>query len=218
MKYFVILLIVSTTLFISAQENSNDGLWQAYFGNYTIKKCWNWHNEVQTRFTTDEELSNNLLIRTGIGHNLNEENNNVLLGYAWIGKMESSPHVEHRIYQQFITKQRFGPVFMLHRYRLEQQFFSSDFQLRFRYFLAVNYALNKAEVNKGAIYLSAYNEFFLKPKHRSFDLNRLYGGLGYAITDEIKVEMAYLRQTHSERNQNIFQVVVFKTFGFDKQR
>jgi hypothetical protein len=190
----------------------------SYFGNYTLKKCWNWHNEVQTRFFANDALNDGFLIRNGIGYNLNEDNNNILLGYAWIGGFDATPHREHRIYQQYITKQRFGPIFVLHRYRFEQQIFPSHFQVRLRYFLAVNYSLNKPSVTKGAIYLSAYNEIFLKPATRSLDRNRLYGGIGYAFTDEIKVEASLLHQAVNEHNQYLFQVVLFKTFGFDKQR
>lgn len=217
MNYYIALLLFISTFSQAIAQNSN-GAWQAYFGNFTLKNNWNWHNEVQTRFFEEASLTHSFLIRNGIGLNLNENNNNVLLGYAWIGGFHQSPHMEHRVYQQYITKQRFGPIFLLHRYRAEQQFFPSKFQLRFRYFLAINYALNKPEVSQGAFYLSLYNEFFFKPTTRTFDRNRLYGGLGYAITDEIKIEGALLHQAINENNHYLFQIVLFKTFGFDKQR
>ncbi|MBK8599991.1 MAG: DUF2490 domain-containing protein [Flavobacterium sp.] len=43
---------------------------------------WNWHNEVQYRNFDFIEDTNQLQLRTGIGHNLTEDNYNLLLGYA----------------------------------------------------------------------------------------------------------------------------------------
>jgi hypothetical protein len=115
---------------VSFGQQSNFGNWFIYFGNQSIKKNWNWHNEVQYRnynFIGDLEQ---LVFRTGIGHDLTENNNNVLLGFAYIyserylsdsvGKISSN---EYRIYQQFITRQNFGRFFILHRYRIEERFF-----------------------------------------------------------------------------------------------
>src|SRR3990167_4855875 len=95
-------------LFLTANVNAQDsdvGNWFLYFGNQKINNRFNWHNEVQYRnynFIGDLEQ---LLIRTGLGYNLSENNNNVLLGYAYI---HSEPYVqgtddklktdEHRIF------------------------------------------------------------------------------------------------------------------------
>ncbi len=126
-------------------QQSNLGNWWIYFGNKQISSKWNWHHEVQYRnynFVGDLEQ---LLLRTGLGYNLTENNNNIHLGYAFIHSqnyVENSDDKisidEHRIYQQFITRQNAGRVFWQHRYRFEQRFFSNDFRLRFRYFLALN--------------------------------------------------------------------------------
>src|SRR5664279_2673511 len=65
-------------------QKSDVGSWFIYFGNQQINKKWNWWNEVQYRnynFIGDLEQ---LVFRTGIGYNLTENNNNVLLGYAFI--------------------------------------------------------------------------------------------------------------------------------------
>ena len=126
----VVLAFSVICMHVSFGQQSNFGNWFIYFGNQSIKKNWNWHNEVQYRnynFIGDLEQ---LVFRTGIGHDLTENNNNVLLGFAYIyserylsdsvGKISSN---EYRIYQQFITRQNFGRFFILHRYRIEERFF-----------------------------------------------------------------------------------------------
>ncbi len=66
-----------------AQKNDL-GAWYMYFGNNKISKKLNWHNEIQYRnFDAVGDLEQ-LLIRTGIGYDLTENNNNVLLGYGFI--------------------------------------------------------------------------------------------------------------------------------------
>ena len=81
LQSFCILLV----LFLTANGNAQStdiGNWFLYFGNQKINNRWNWHNEVQYRnynFAGDLEQ---LLLRTGIGYNLTENNNNVLLGFA----------------------------------------------------------------------------------------------------------------------------------------
>ena len=198
--FFVALFLITT---VNAQ-NTDTGNWFLYFGNQKINKRWNWHNEVQYRnynFAGDIEQ---LLLRTGMGYNLSENNNNVLLGYAYV---HSAPYIagtdkksntnEHRIFQQFITKEKFGRVNIQHRYRLEQRFIEEDFKMRVRYFLSLNVPINKKEMEKNAVYASAYNEIFINTKANYFDRDRVYGGIGYCFnTNFIYVCMyiyAYLR-------------------------
>ena len=121
-----------------------------YFGNQKISKNWSWHNEVQYRNYNFIGDLNQLILRTGIGYNLTENNNNILLGYGFIQTQKyisnSDEKVgtnEHRVFQQFITRQNFGRIFMQHRYRIEERFLPNDFQLRFRYFLSTNVPINK---------------------------------------------------------------------------
>jgi hypothetical protein len=95
------------------------GNWFIYFGNQAINEKWNWHNEVQYRnynFVGDLEQ---LILRTGIGYDLSENNNNALLGFAYIyseryltNSSKKSSSNEYRIYQQFITRQNFCRIFM----------------------------------------------------------------------------------------------------------
>ena len=220
--YFTLtIFFLLLTVTISAQKN-NVGSWLIYFGNQKINNKWNWHNELQCRNFNFLGDVNQLIVRTGIGYNLTENNNNILLGYGFINSQKyisnSNEKVgtnEHRIYQQFITKQSFTKVFLQHRYRIEERFLPKDFQMRFRYFLGINIPINKPKIEKNAFYLSAYNEIFINAQQNIFDRNRLYGAIGYVFNKNIKMEGGYMAQTVATSNSNQFQIVVFNNIPFN---
>jgi len=223
-KYYFIttIFLLLCTIDLHAQK-SNTGNWFIYFGNQKINNKWNWHNEVQYRnFNFIGDLSQ-LLVRTGIGFNLTENNNNILLGYGFINSQKylsnSNEKVgtnEHRVFQQFITRQSFNKVFLQHRYRIEERFLPNDFQMRFRYFLGINIPINKPRLEKNAYYFSAYNEIFINAQQNIFDRNRLYGAIGYVFNKNIKMEAGYMVQTLESTNRNQFQIVIFNNIPFNK--
>ena len=218
--FSLLIFFLLLTINISAQK-SNVGNWFVYLGNQKINNQWNWHNELQYRNFNFLGDLNQLLLRTGIGYNLTENNNNILLGYGFINSQkyisDSNEKVgtnEHRIYQQFITKQSFDKVFLQHRYRIEERFLPNDFQMRFRYFIGINIPINKPKIEKNAFYLSGYNEIFINAQQHIFDRNRLYGAIGYVINKNIRMEGGYMAQTVSTGNRNQFQIVVFNNIPF----
>ena len=212
---FILIAIVATNISAYAQK-SNVGAWYVYYGNQKISKKLNWHNEVQYRNYDFLGDTQQLLLRTGLGYNLTENNNNILLGYGFIHSekyladgINKIDDTEHRIYQQFITKQNFGVVNIQHRYRLEERFLANDFKLRFRYFLSLNIPLNSKIMEKNTVYASAYNEVFLNSQSSIFDRNRLYGGLGYIINKNFKIEGGLMSQMVDKSHRNQFQVMIF---------
>lgn len=214
----IIILLLSTN---SYSQKSNTGNWFIYFGNQKISKKWNWHNEVQYRNYNFAGDLQQLLLRTGIGYNLTENNNNVLLGYAFINSQRYLPNSddksgsnEHRIYQQFITRQNFSRVFIQHRYRIEERFLPDDFQIRFRYLLSLNVPINNKTMSGKTFYASAYNEIFINMDSPIFDRNRIYAGLGYVINKNFRVETGFMAQSLEKTNRNQFQIIVFNNIPF----
>ena len=124
----LLIIILFTPISLFAQK-SDVGNWLIYVGDKKINDKFNWHHEVQNRnfnFIGDTEQ---LLLRTGLGYNISEKNNNVLLGYGFIYSKpyientdEKTSNSEHRIYQQFITRQAFRRLSLQHRYRFEQRY------------------------------------------------------------------------------------------------
>lgn len=213
-------LLLLFLLHASAYGQKSDlGNWLVYLGDKKINQKLNWHHEVQYRnfnFIGDTEQ---LLLRTGLGYNLTENNNNVHLGYAFIYSEPYLPNSdqktnmkEHRIYQQFITRQSFGRVSLQHRYRFEERFLQDDFRLRLRYFLATNIALNKTKMEDKTIYLSAYNEIFVVTEKEYFDRNRLYGGIGYKFNAKLRSEFGLMNQRTNNISRNQLNFITFYNF------
>jgi len=208
------------SIFTFAQKNDL-GAWYMYFGNNKISKKLNWHNEIQYRnFDAVGDLEQ-LLIRTGIGYDLTENNNNVLLGYGFILSQpyvngEKKENIEHRIFQQYITKQKFGRFYLQHRYRLEERFLEDDFRMRFRYMLGVNIPITQKEMLPKTLYASVYNEIFLHFNSRVFDRNRVYGALGYVINKNMRIEVGYMNQIQENRNRGQIQIGFYNNIPFTK--
>ena len=221
MKIINVIVISICFLNVSYSQKTETGNWFIYFGNQKINQNWNLHSEIQYRNYNFIGDTNQLLLRTGIGYNLTEDNNNFLLGYGFINTQKYIPNSgektdsnEHRIYQQFITKQKLGKVLIHHRYRIEERFLKDDFQLRFRYFLGLNIPINKKVMEKNTIYLSAYNELFINAESPLFDRNRLYGALGFVFNKNLKIETGFMAQTHEKSNINQFQIAFFNNLPF----
>ena len=216
-KIIPLLFLLSFSL--SFAQDSNLGNWMMYFGNKKISSKWNWHHEVQYRNYNVAGDLEQLLLRTGIGYNLTEKNNNFLLGYGYIrsenyiGDTDDKFGInEHRIYQQFITKQNAGIVAVQNRFRFEQRFIEDDFKLRFRYFLGLNIPLNNLQLDDRTWYLSIYNEVFLNTENDLFDRDRLYGGLGYKINHGLRLEMGYMNQFFQNGGRDQINLMAFVNF------
>lgn len=208
------------SVFTFAQK-SDLGAWYMYFGNNKISKKLNWHNEVQYRNFDGIGDLEQLLIRTGIGYDLTENNNNVLLGYGFILSQpyvngDKKENIEHRIFQQYITKQKFGRFNLQHRYRLEERFLEDDFRMRFRYMLGLNIPITQKEMLPKTLYASVYNEIFLHFNSPVFDRNRVYGALGYVINKNMRIEAGYMNQIQENRNRGQIQIGFYNNIPFTK--
>jgi len=161
----LLIFLILNGSYQAISQDSDLGNWLIYFGNKKLNKKFNLHHEVQYRNYNAIGDLEQLLLRTGIGYNLTENNNNVLLGYGFIHSQNYLLNTdikatvnEHRIFQQFITRQTFGRFNLQHRYRFEQRWIEDqDLRLRYRYFLSINVPLNNKALEDKTAYLSAYN-------------------------------------------------------------
>ncbi|MBT8266286.1 MAG: DUF2490 domain-containing protein [Bacteroidia bacterium] len=200
-------------------QDSNLGNWIIYFGNKQLNEKWNLHHEVQYRNYNAVGDLEQLLLRTGLGYSFNEGKQNILMGYGYIlsenylGDSDNKSSVnEHRIYQQFISKQSIGSVKLSHRYRFEQRFVEGDFRMRFRYFVNLNVPFKKKDETAYNWYGSLYNEIFLNTESSVFDRNRLYFGLGYKVNKTLRFELGYMNQFFETSGRDQINMITFVNF------
>jgi len=217
-NYWIILVLSSFQ--IKAQDTKY-GNWLMYFGNQQINEYWNIHNEIQYRNYNYVGDLEQLMFRGGLGYNLSENNNNILIGFAYV---ISEPYIEgtknekiteKRLFQQFITKQSFNNIVLQHRYRVEQRFIEDEYNARFRYLIGIQVPLSGFEVRDRPFYLSFYNELFVKTTPENmFDRNRVYGALGYSVFKHIRIEAGVMSQILQDNSRKQFQIAVYNNLPF----
>lgn len=209
-KYFFIFLVaLTTTTSFSQVETSQTGAWYMYFFNTTFKDSnWGIQGDFQYRDWQGLGDMEQLLLRSGVTYSPDNSNAVFTLGYANITTGDfgesSDTSGESRIYQEALLPQKLGERFYItHRFRYEQRFVENqDFRTRYRYNLFLNVPLNQKDLSKKAIYLALYNELFINGQtdigdNRSvqlFDRNRTYLGAGYALTNNLRLQVGWMNQ------------------------
>jgi hypothetical protein len=219
-KNILCLLLIISTLDTVLAQDENYGKWFVYFGNQKINNKWLLQSDMQYRLNQIPDQKSQLLLRAGIGYNLTEANNNILLGLAYVqsnweeGDAARTSTIEKRIYQQYLYKQKRNYLFLTHRVRMEERFIANDFTLRSRYFFAVQKSLNGKLLNRRSIYASGFNELFIDISNQKFDRNRLFAGMGYGVTNDIRLETGYLIQSQKNSTRGQFQFIVYNNLSF----
>jgi len=218
MKQVTIILLLIFSIQGFAQENGENrlGSWHMYFGTNKVSDKLSIHTEAQLRYYEQGNNFNQLLLRTGLNYHLGP-NAIATLGYGHIttdGTYEEFPDEvnsrEHRIFQQFILKNKVSNVAFEHRYRLEQRFLDfgnrNDTQHRARYRLQVTVPLSKV------IFLNFYDEVFINLQGSVFGQNRLYGALGFNVFKDVSLQVGYLKNHFRTAHFDRLQIgVVFNT-------
>lgn len=209
---------------LTAQETGEDdfGAWYMLFTTNKVSDKLSIHAEAQYRNYEIASNFNQLLLRTGLNYHLSDKAM-ATFGYGYIttdGTFEEPAGeentIEHRIYQQFVLKNKVGKLAFSHRYRLEERFIDSplsgtDTQFRFRYFLRLTYPLSDTW------FLTAYNEVFINLQAPTFGQNRLYGALGYNVNPNLAIQAGYLKNHFSSKAFDRFQLGFFLKTDFSKK-
>ena len=208
-------VVLATALKLSAQTPGEDkwGSWFMYFGTNTVSERFSIHTEAQFRYYETASNFNQLLLRTGLNYHI-DPSTIATLGYGFIktdGTYEEPPigrdGREHRIFEQFILKNKVWEFLFEHRYRLEQRFLnfgnSTDTQHRARYRIQVMLPLTDT------FFLNFYDELFVNLQDELFGQNRLYGAFGIQITENSSVQFGYMRNQFTGSVYDRLQIAFF---------
>ena len=221
-KFYITLLFLS--LYASSaisQVNENKlGGWYLYILNANIKESrFAFQSDIQYRNWNIAGDLEQLILRGGVAFNPNA-NIQLSTAYAHIisgtyGDSKSTT-AENRIQQDILLPHKISErIYLKHRFRFEERWVEEqDFRTRFRYNLFVNIPLNKKNFSKNAVYLAFYDEVFLNGQRdigngrsvETFDRNWLYGGLGYAIQDNLRVQLGFMEHTSNSFSKGQLQL------------
>ncbi|MDT0607128.1 DUF2490 domain-containing protein [Croceitalea rosinachiae] len=221
MKKLVSILFF-TTLCLNAQTPGEDdtGIWYMYFGTNKISERFSLHTEAQFRYYETSSNFNQLLLRTGLNYHI-DSNAIATLGYGFIDTDPSfrsdeilvNNITEHRIFEQFILKNKVWELLFEHRYRLEQRFltvenknspfYEKSTEHRARYRIQMTLPLTNT------FFLNFYDELFINLQDNLFGQNRLYGAVGAHITGNSSIQLGWLRNQFSSAVFNRFQIGFF---------
>lgn len=174
--------------------------WLGLFANKKLDERWSLYAEGQGRYGDEIGRLSQTLLRTGVGYKLTD-NVTVLLGYGYISTDRNNIDDvgENRIFQQVSWRPgEFAGVKVSTRTRLEQRFVNTgdDTGWRFRQSVKVVRPLTES----GSLDLVGLAEVFVALNDTDFGANagidqlRLFAGVGFPLTKEIRVETGYLNQ------------------------
>lgn len=229
MKKLAALFFFSVIINFNANSQVDEdqlGGWYMYFWNTEFGESkFGLQGDVQYRNWNVLGDLEQLLLRAGVTYSPNE-NVKLTLGYGNItsGAFGDSndTYTESRIYQEALLPHKISDrVYLKHRFRYEQRWVEDqDFRTRYRYNLFLNIPLNQPNLDKNSLYLAFYNEIFINGQKnigdgRSveiFDRNRLYGALGYAIKDNLKIQFGFMEQTLNNSSKGQLQLSMHHSF------
>ncbi len=210
---------------VSAQETgeSEVGNWLMYFGSHKLDDKFSIHHEGQLRLYERTSNFNQLLLRYGLNYHLSPTAM-LTAGYANIttatfDKEDFEVRTnEHRIWQQFILRNKVGRLAFEHRYRLEQRWITSDdipddYTNRARYRIFFTLPLSNKDMLDKTLFFAFYDEIFLNLNDNPFSQNRFYLALGYKFNSNISVQSGYLRNKIGPNEFDRLQFAVFLNTG-----
>ncbi|PRX55426.1 DUF2490 domain-containing protein [Flagellimonas meridianipacifica] len=221
-------ILCSLIGFAQGPDENQLGAWYMYFYNAPFKESnWGIQGDFQYRDWRGLGDREQLLLRTGLTYRPKDGNIMFTLGYANIstgqfGDEIDNPVVENRIYQEaMFSNTVLKRVLLTHRFRYEQRWVEDqDFRTRFRYNIFVNIPFEGKTLDKGTPYFAFYNELFINGERdigngrrvQFFDRNRTYFGLGYAVSDTIRFQLGWMRQTTVDWQKGQLQFSMHHTF------
>lgn len=222
---FLLLLYFLLNCTTSLAQPKSLGCWLNYTNQIQLSKKVGLNIDYQFRnytFIHDYEQS---IVRGAIYYRLEKPQIQFSAGAAYANTSRYLPSGdnkqntdENRIHQQILIGNKFGRIYINHRYRLEERFFKKQDLLRFRYNLNLQIPFNKKEIEPGAIYLSMTNELFLHNKIPHFDRYRIIGEIGYCISPSFRVESGLLWQIFENNNRAQIRFSVFQTIHLSKKQ
>ncbi|MDT0641965.1 DUF2490 domain-containing protein [Zunongwangia sp. F363] len=228
-RHLYLLLPIFLLSFTSTSAQINEekvGAWYMYFWNTQLKESnFGLQGDVQYRnwnLGGDLQL---LILRGGLNYSIPDTNLKLSAAYGHFtfgafGESDTTVN-ENRTQEDILfSHQLVQRLFFQHRLRFEQRWIEEqDFRTRYRYNLALKIPLNQPNLQKNSFYLVFSNEIFFNGEKDTgissvdaFDRNWLFGGLGYTILDNLKIQMGYMQESTNSVNKGQLELSLHHSF------
>ncbi len=194
--YFIILLIFFATKNYS-QAKYQIGTLPSLNISKSLKNNWklNLKTEFRQLFKTgvfkEESISKYEYVHTDVAFNLSKKvglNNTLAVGFLL---RITEGETKQRAIQQFTLVSNFNNFKLAHRIRTDQTFSKTEStEIRVRYRITFNKALNGLTIDNKEYYLKLNNEYVNSFTGNIYDLEyRINPNLGYVFSDNNKIEL-----------------------------
>ena len=213
MKYKLFVFAISLLFFYKAnsQETGENelGAWYMYSGTHQISENWSLKSVLQLRTYETTKNFNFLFFQGGGNYTLNK-NISAGLNYGfllWDRNFEDNDNpntIEHRINEQIYLKNKSGKFSLTNRLSLDHRFIdnktSYETQHRIRYRFHVKHPINKT------LFISVFDEIMYNLDGFKFQQNRLYGAMGFKLSNNVNLELGYLKWSFKSRAFDRLQI------------
>jgi len=207
------LIFTSQITLAQTQKNTDQQslTWIRYYNILPLTEKWALHSEIDNRNFVDPICQNTFVLRTQGRYRANK-NVDLGVGLAYFNTNTQNPNnnpdfsvPEYRIQQDITFINDIAKITFHNRFQLEERFIEKankiellegySFSLRFRYRLQSTFTLWEKEKRslKGTISDEIMFNFGNDNKKNTFDQNRIYAALRYAINPSIAFELGYLK-------------------------
>ncbi|VXC37515.1 DUF2490 domain-containing protein [Maribacter litoralis] len=226
-KVITALVLLTSILSTNAQSEltgeDDFGSWFMYFGTNKIADRWSIHTEAQFRYYEMASNFNQTLLRTGLNYHINPDAI-ATLGYGFIDTdptftefdeissnnlVRNNSISEHRIFEQFILKNKVWEFKFEHRYRLEQRFVQNNYTGETNTLNRARYRIQMTLPLTDIFFLNFYDEIFINLQDSAFGQNRAYAALGVNVTEDLSMQFGYLKNHFTGANFDRLQIGVF---------
>ena len=224
MKRILIFFLIILPLFAICQKNIQHQrlVWYGYFQKVDLNDKWYIESEIQERHFVEPVAQHQLLLRSHLHRKLNSDWE-VSAGFCTFFQNSNDPNSvvnltvpELRPHIEFGYKQETRKLKIEHRYRTEFRFYHDvnpertqledgyNFgNIRFRYRIQA-----VAPVYKDKLKVKISNELHINAGEKIvknvFDQNRLYAGLSYPASDNLSIDLGYMKWFQQRSDGSFF--------------
>ncbi|PKA83878.1 uncharacterized protein DUF2490 [Ulvibacter sp. MAR_2010_11] len=216
LKQFVFLCIILISgMTRSIAQDSGEGhlgAWYILTGTHTLSDKLSMYTEIQCNLYEVTSNFEQFWALTSLDYHF-LENAQASIGYGYFNgdssftdTQEEENTRENRVFEQFTHTGKLGKFTLQNRYRLEHRFIEKPLQSltehRIRGRLQITYPINDNW------FLQGFDEVFINLQEPIFNQNRLTGTLGYKCSQNIKIQVGYMKIHFTGRSYDRLQLVL----------